>query len=259
MKKIFSYLLFLICFLLFAGGAKAISPTPSPSESQSDIQEQQLNEMKDRIASRVAQLKLVERKGVIGTVSDVSDTQISINDILGNTRFIDVDEITKFSSPSSKGSFGISDITKGSKIGVLGLYNKQSRRILARFVDVMALPKFVHGAIASIDSENFTLTIVTENEGETTVDVGNITKTLSYTKEVGLAKSGFSKLTESQNVIIIGFTDIKNKKKIIASRILVFPQIPKNPRINFPQKALEPQDTTVPSTGSGKKLIPITK
>ena len=78
--------------------------------------------------------KLVEKRGIIGTVTDSSDTQITVTDIAGNIRFVDVDELTKFYSSDSK-TFGISDIKNGMTIGVLGLYNKQSRRILAREVN----------------------------------------------------------------------------------------------------------------------------
>lgn len=263
MKKIlFSFLLAVGCWLLVVVRVNALTPTPSikPTISSSPTQmvnSEAINELKDRIASRVAQLKLVERRGIIGAVTDLSDTQLTLSDLQNNTRFIDVDELTKFSSPSAKGSFGISDLSKGTKLGVLGLYNKQSRRILARFIDVLSLPVSFHGAISEIDGKNYTLTVVTENNEQKTVDVENTTRTLAYTKESGLVRAGFSKIKEQENIIVIGFTDIKNKNRIIASRILLFPEIPKNPKITIPEKPLTPQETTVPSTGSGKKLMPI--
>ena len=236
----------------------SLTPTPT-KEANKPTNTDIINDLKDRIASRVAELKLVEKRGLIGIVTDVSDTQISISDLQNNTRFIDVDELTKFSSPSAKGSFGISDVTKGSKIGVLGLYNKQSRRTLARFVDVLSLPKSVNGVISSKDEENFTLTVASENSRKTTVDIEKVTKTFSYTKEGGLIKSGFSKIKGNEHVIIVGFQDIKDKNKIIASRILVFPEIPKDPRIIIADPALSSNEDVIPSTGSGKKLTPITR
>src|SRR3989344_7962603 len=116
--------------------------TESLTPIQSGLTQQQINALTNKIASRVAQLKLVEKRGVIGKVTDVSNTQITLSDMSGNTRFVDVDEFTKFKSDSK--SFGISDIEKGQKIGALGLYNKQSRRILARFVEVLQIPDFIH-------------------------------------------------------------------------------------------------------------------
>lgn len=232
-----------------------ISPKVTEKPTSSDL----INNLKERIASRVAELKLVEKRGIIGIVTDVSDTQITLSDLQNNTRFVDVDEITKFSSPSSKGSFGISDIKKGEKLGILGLYNKQSRRILGRFVNVVTLPKAINGVVAAIDNINFSLTFVTEDQGNLNVEIEKITKTSTYTKDAGVTKSGFTKIKEGMRAYVFGFPDIKDKKTIIASRIIIFPDIPKNPKITIEESALTPDETIVPSTGSGKKLTPIVK
>lgn len=265
--SVFLLLISLYLNHLISNPTDALSPSPTtieqPTKSRSPTASSQISDLKERIASRVAQLKLVERRGVIGTVTDRSDTQITISDLNSNTRFVDVDELTKFSSPSAKGSFGISDITKGSKVGILGLYNKQSRRILARFVDVISAPKIIRGAIISVDSKEYTIKFISDDENQFTIEVENITKTLSYTKKGGLEKSGFSKIKGNEHVIVAGFPDIKNKTRIIASRIILFPEIPVNPKIKLPTQDIEPalnsQETVPPSTGSGKKLAPITR
>ncbi len=235
-----------------------VTPTPTKAAPLQNI-DNQINDLKERIASRVAQLKLVEKKGIIGTVTDVSGTQITVSDLNNETRFIDVDEITKFSSPSAKDSFGLSDITKGSKVGILGLFNKQSRRIMARFVDVMVTPVVVRGAVVAVDPTEFTILLQQEDGQKLNIDVETVTKTLGYTKEGGLAKSGFSKVKEGMRILVVGFPNIKDRKRIIGSRVIIFPDLPKNPRIELVQQAMSPQETIVPSTGSGKKLTPITR
>lgn len=263
------YLLFLsliaYCLLLSAPVAQAATPTPTPSQSATNevksAIDQQVNDLKDRIASRVAQLKLVERRGITGTVIDVTDTQISLSDPHGNVRFADVDELTKFASPSAKGTFGISDITKGQKLGIIGLYNKQTRRILARFVDVIKLPTALHVTIAAVDSTNFTITAITDDNKTVSVDVETITKTVSYTKDAGMTRAGFSKIKSSERAIIVGFYDIKDATHIIASRVILFPDVAADPKIKIPSSIVipTPQETITPSTGSGKKLTPITR
>lgn len=255
MNKRFVIIFILACgLLLFAAPiASAISPTEEPTNAAA------INDLKERIASRVAQLKLVEKRAIIGIVTDISDTQVTLTDVQQNIRFVDVDELTKFSSSSAKTSFGISDITKSSKVGVLGLYNKQSRRILARFVDVITLYTTINGTVSAIDEDNFTVNVISEDGKNITVEVENITKTLSYTKEGGLIKAGFSKIKQGEHVIVVGFLDLKNKNKLIASRVLLFPDIPKNPKINLTIPTVNPESIVPPSTGSGKKLVPITK
>lgn len=255
MKKLFITIVLMLPFLLGSETVfAATTPTPTPVVSKI---EEQINNLKERIASRVAQLNLVEKRGVIGTVTDVSETQLSITDLKGDTRLIDVDELTKFSSPSSKSSFGISDITKGTTIGAIGLYNKDSRRLLARWVDVMALPQIFFGGVLTVNKDNFTFTMATRTNDSVNIDIENITKTLSYTKADGVIRSGFSKIIVGERVLVVGFPDVKNKNLIIASRIVLFPTLPANPRIAL----VKPEDIApiTPSTGSGKKLTPITR
>ncbi len=250
--------------LLLAGMPSIVvaqtSPTPSvspnPSSSANKL-EQQINSLKERIASRVAQLKLVDKRGIMGKVTDVTDTQLTITDMQGSIRIIDVDELTKFSSPDAKGSFGISDIKKDMTIGVIGLYNKESRHLLARWVDVSANPIILSGAILSLDKPNYNFKLITPTNDQWTIDVENLTKTLSYTKEDGVLHSGFSKLQEKQRVMVVGFVDKQDPTKIVASRITVFPSLPINPSIVLiKQEDIAP---VTPSTGSGKKLTPLTR
>ena len=257
MKQKILILLFLFSLLLFNTSsvwAATLTPTPLPGAL-----EQQISDLKDKIASRVAQLKLVDKRGIIGIVTDVTQTQITLTDMKGNTRFVDVDELTKFSSPTAKSSFGISDITKGTTLGVLGLYNKESRRILARFVDVLILPISFSGAVSDTDAQNFVVTVITTDKKTYTVDIENVTKTMSF-DGASLLKSGFSKIQQGQRIMIIGFVDKTNSKHITASRVLLFPTLPIDPSITvIKPENLPLQGTIVPATGSGKKLTPLSR
>lgn len=252
MKKITA--LFIALMILITAGQSYAATTPTPTAAVSTTEEQ-INNLKDRIASRVAQLNLVEKKGFIGKVTDISETQLTLVDMSSTSRIVDVDELTNFSSPSAKSSFGISDISKGTSIGVIGLYNKDSRRLLARFVDVLNMPQVITGGILTIDSDAFTFTVATQSNDPANIDVENITKTVSYTKTGGSVKAGFSKLAVGERVQIVGYPDVKNKNLIIASRILLLPGLPVNPKITL----INPTDIAPVSTGSGKKLTPIVK
>lgn len=214
--------------------------------------ESQIDDLKERIASRVAQLKLVEKRGIMGKVESVSPTQIRLTDVKGETRLVDVDELTKFEGDED--SFGISDIEKGDNLGVLGLYNKQSRRVLARVVSLISVPKYVTGVVESVDEENFSFDLALKDNKVITVDVETTTRSSSYTKEDGLVKAGFSKITVGQNVIVNGAPDENDKERITGSKIIIFPELPKNPRISIDTNDVK----VVPSTGSGKKLTPLT-
>lgn len=227
MRKFTFIIIFAILFFIF--NISVYAATPTPEDSFQEIRDQLIT----NIASRVAQLKLVEKRGIIGKVTDVTNTQIVVTDLQNNTRFVDVDELTKFSNPAFKGAYGISDIAKDTTIGVLGLYNKESRRILARFVNALTTPFIIHGGVAAIDSENFSLSITTEESKQMTVDIENITRTFSYTPEAGYIRSGFSKIKVNYNIIVIGALDIKDANRMTATRIIFFPQIPISPKVNL--------------------------
>ena len=227
MKKIFIlFLIFHFSFLIFP--ANAATPTPTTKDRTQEIRDQLIT----NIASRVAQLKLVEKRGIIGKVTGVTNTQIVVTDSQNNTRFVDVDELTKFSNPAFKGIYGISDIAKNTTVGILGLYNKESRRILARFINEMTTPFIIHGGVAAIDSENFSLSITTEEGKQMTVDIESITRTSSYTSEEGYIRSGFSKIKKNYNIIVSGAPDIKDKSRMTATRVIFFPEIPVSPKVN---------------------------
>jgi len=232
-KRIFLFLLLVSCFLLVVAPAYAATPTPEDKTDQ--IRDQLIT----NIASRVAQLKLVEKRGIVGIVSNVTNTQITITDSQNNTRFVDVDELTKFSNPAAKGVFGISDITNGSTVGILGLYNKESRRILARFVDVITVPIVIHGGVSSIDNKSYSLDITTEEGKQMTVDVETLTRTYSYTQKTGLIRSGFSRIKENSNIIVVGILNKNDENTLTATRIIFFPEIPSSLKANSVLKNLQ--------------------
>lgn len=229
--------------------AAAATPTPSPADEKSAISDKlnkEINNLKEKIASRVSELNLVEKRGIIGTVTEVSGNQVTITDLAGKSRFIDVDEITKFSSPGNK-SFGISDLKKGIRINTLGLYNKQSKRLLARFINTTVDPVFVSGSIGTVDTKNFTLTVLGDKQKETKVDNQTATKIFSYSKDGGMTKLGFSKLTAGDRVFVMGYPDKSDPAMIVADRIVVAPSLPKSGDVVIPE---QPETTSAVSPAS---------
>jgi len=169
---------------------------------------------------------------------------------------VDVDEITKFSSPSAKESFGISDLKPGMKLSVIGLYNKDSEHLLARFVNSYTLPLYLSGTISDVNKTDYTITLAMENGKSYLVDIESVTKTTSYADDGTPEKSGFTKIEAGTRARIIGYADKKEANRMVATRILLFPSLPKNPKVVVAPNAINPANP-VTSTGSGKKITPI--
>lgn len=225
----------LVIFFFVAVPAFGATPTeepdqtPTPTEQpRRDSLSDQINDLKNKIASRVAELNLVDKRGIIGTVQEVKNTQITITDPQEQTRIIDVDAITKFSSSSAKSSFGISDITKGTTISVIGLYNKQSRRILARFVESTTVPQFVSGTITDVNKPDFSFTVTDADGKKKIIDVENFTKTNTYTKDDEMVKTGFSKMTAGTRAVVTGYPSKTDTDRLTGLRILLLPEVAGN-------------------------------
>lgn len=235
-----SILLIITVTLLFTlalpVNAATVAPTSAPQQGSNGKLNNQINNLKEKIASRVSELNLVEKRGMIGTVSEVEGNQITLLDPAGKRRFVDVDELTKFSSNTGGATFGLSDMKKGVKISVIGVYNKQSRHLLARFIRTSIDPAVIPGTVTALDAKNFIVTITTDEQKQQKIDMNTITKTYTYQGE-GLTKAGFSQIKVGERILATGFPDKKDPTLLTASRVLIFPGLPKDPNIIIDQPA----------------------
>lgn len=240
MKKIlFTFLLLSLLIPGVALGQSADEVTDASSSSSDKI-----DQIKDKVTNQVEKLDLVEKRGMVGVVEEVSDNQIKINDLNDKIRIIEVDELTKYSSEENN-SFDLNSIETGVKISAIGLYNKDSEKLLTRFLNEISIPVYLNGVISEVNENEFTINIATEDENNYTVDVENVTKTYSFSEEE-LDQAGFTELKVLQNAIITGFSDPDEENRISATRIVVFPDIPKNPRIHV--EAPEPSKESASPT-----------
>lgn len=247
MKKI----LFLLLTIIFVFPQIAISQ--ENEEADSKTAEEKIDEIKERVTSKVAELDLVEKRGIVGVVESVNESQIRLNDLNDKTRIIEIDEITKYTSNNTTG-FSFEDIEPGTKLSVIGLYNKDSEKLLARFINEISIPVFISGVISEKDEDDFTVTISTEEEQDYLVDIENITRTFSLENE-DLESSGFSELDLLQNSVVIGFNDVDDENRISATRVIIFPNIPKNPNIDVdvPEPSVDEEQVSPTSASSANE------
>lgn len=250
MKHLTLILLFLIALtpsVIFA--QEEITPTAAPSANQipeSDEEIEKVQRIKDIVASKVAELNLVEKKGIIGTVIEVSNTKIKVMDNKDEEIDIDVDELTKFDFEDE--DFGISDLEKGVIYSFIGLYNKDTETLLARFISQPdSIPTYIEGAISSLNEDDFQIEVI-DSEGKTSIiDIETSTDTSSVDMEGALEESGFTDLEKGKRVIVVGFTT--EDKTVSASRLIHFNDIPPTAEV----LAKLSQETTT-ATGSGNNL-----
>lgn len=238
LKITFSIILLIISLFVIEKSVNAATPTPSsksttpsPKPSQNEVPKdsselENIQKIKDIVASKVAELNLVEKRGIIGKITDVDGMKVVIQDLKGNSRYVDVDELTKFDFSDDKNA-GISDLKKGESYSFVGIYNKDTQKLLARTIDsVNTIPVYFEGAISNVDKDSYQLKVVNEKGDEKKIDIQNSTKTSLATSDGDLTKSGYSKLEVNSRVIAIGFWDKKDKDLLAASRVIHFENIP---------------------------------
>jgi hypothetical protein len=190
MKKLF----LILTLLILLNPSITIGQTTDSDENSEDptpTTKDKVDQIKDKVTDKVEKLNLVEKRGIVGSVESVSDNLVKINDINDKVRIIEVDELTKYSSEST--SFGFSDIEPGLKISAIGIYNKDSEKLLARFVNEITIPVFISGVITEKNEKDFTVVLSTEDEKKYSIDIENVTKTFLLSDEE-LTKAGFSDL-----------------------------------------------------------------
>lgn len=232
--------------------AQTATPTITPKITSSPTSigdSSQIEKIKDLVASRVAELKLVEKRGILGTVSSTTSTSVTLVDLNNKRKIVDIDEITKFSDPESK-EYGISDIKKGNVIGVIGLLNKGSDHLLARVIStVSTIPTYFDGIITNVDRRNFVITAVDEDGNKKLLDIETSTKLFSYTKETEEIKSGFSKITPGERIYAAGFPDSKVANQINIDRLTHYPElVPSSKMKRFAETEAVTSVTVAPTT-----------
>lgn len=206
---------------------KAPTKTPSPTAKAEVTKEAQtaIEKIKDAVASKVAELNLVEKKGIYGKVVETTTSQITIEDAAGNQHIVEIDELTRFEGEKQSDDFGISDIENDSTISAVGLYNKETEKLLARFItQKVNIPTAISGAITGVDEDEFTITVIDKEGVEYVVDIERSTDSYVYDKEI--TDSGFSKFTIGEKVIVTGPLSKEEDNRISAERVLHFKALP---------------------------------
>ncbi len=262
MKKIFFIIsLILITQISVHQSFAVTTPTPQTgaSEEVKEKLDKQINQLKEKIASRVSELNLVEKRGMIGTVEEVKGNQVTLTDSKGDTRFVDVDELTKFSSLANK-TFGLSDLTKGTKVSILGNYNKQSKRMLARFINTYTSPQYYFGSITALDPKNYQITIQMQDKTTMLVDINTVTTKITSYTAADLTRYTFAKLAIGDKVLVVGNPDKADPKMLVATRIIDYLELPKDTTVTNvtpTASSVEVTPTVLPTAAGNRRINPV--
>ncbi len=198
------------------------SATPKPATAEASDASKKLEDLKERLATKVAELRQTERKALFGSVKSKSVTSLSIETKTKDIKIELTDDIKIAQFIKGKRTaLTVDDIDKGDVVTVFGDYDSAIDLLKAKGIFIQhAFPKRVSGTISTIDKTDFTVSVVTTDNQSLIIDIEKDTRINTWIKEKGIVKSGFTKLTSGDVVHIVGTSAPKKDNRVSAIRIV---------------------------------------
>ncbi|MFH0863940.1 MAG: DUF5666 domain-containing protein [Candidatus Gottesmanbacteria bacterium] len=225
MKKI---IFFIITFILYTTiySSTVMAVPATDSAQQAENRQEQIEQLKDRVATRVAEMRQLMRRAWSGKIKSISESNIIFYTKLGDKTVI-TDDQTIFIEVGAGGrkKINFNNLKVDQQITVFGLYDEEKGQLTAKVIIVRVLPMNINGKVLEVSSTNGTLTVQTPNQSSYIVDIETATKIRVWDKEKGIQQSGLSKITVGDRVHINGTVPSKvtETNQLTAIRILVLP------------------------------------
>lgn len=239
MKKVLFFAI-VACFLSvsFSSGKRTLaqskSPLPtvsptksatSPTPASQDLIEKlkQIEILKEKIATKVAETRDEEKKALLGTIKQIQNSTITLATKSGESKFNYSEDtlIYEFIENSKKES-AADKLSNGLTVSAFGNLNEDKSALLAKYIFIQKDINRIVGKIADIDKSNFTITVKAK-DGDKIIDIENFTKSTFYTKGKGGQKGGFSKFKVGDYVFLTVEKNPKEENSFSALRIVNIP------------------------------------
>lgn len=218
-----------LCLLVFlATGVHAQAATTTPAADETDTPEptitksQQLDDLKERLATKVAQLRQTQRKAIFGTVKTVSVSTVTVETKTSDVKIELTDDIKIIQMlKGERTELTQDDLDKGDVVTVFGDYDASLDLLRAKVIFIQGtFPKHVSGIVKEVDQKGAVLTLNTPDNQTLLIDVEKTTSSVMWTDPKGLEKSGFSKIEVGHVLHITGSAVPKKENRISATRIV---------------------------------------
>ena len=209
--------IFLLPFRVHAAVATA-SVTATP------IKNQQVEDLKERLATKVAQLRQSERRAIYGTVKSTTISTLTIETANKDIKIELTDDIKVFQSLKSKRTaLTVENVAKDDVVSIFGDWDTTVEVLKAKVIFIHSTAGEVQrivGTISEAKKADYTITVSAPDGKTFIVDFETLTKTNVWTKEKGVEKGGFSKLIVGDTILVVGTAVPKKENRISALRIL---------------------------------------
>ncbi|MBI3577226.1 hypothetical protein HY086_04270 [Candidatus Gottesmanbacteria bacterium] len=204
--------LLLASFVLIATPAVAATATPSSK----------LDELKERLATKVAQLKTTEKWAIFGSVKSKTLTALVVETKTKDVKIELTDEVKVIQYLKGKRTtLTVDEVTKGDLVTVYGDYDTTLDLLKATIIIIQTVPPLrLSGTVADVDRKDFSLKLAAGDGQTYTVDIEPATRVTRWDKTNKFTKSGFSKMAIGDTIHVVGTAIPKKEKRISGIRIL---------------------------------------
>lgn len=223
----FIIIITVLTFIISSMGSVTAASESTPSATTIIDKLRQIEALKEKIATKVAQLREQEKGGTAGIVEVVGNTTITLA-FQSREQTISYSEDTIFFKLTDGVKSDPIDwkqskkLKSGDQIAVLGYFDSTHSTLSAKYIYLYNKPLHLIGKIADIDKSNFTVT-VKEPKGNTLIDIETYTKVYTYNNKIGFARGGFSKFSENDIVHIFASANLKEDNRASAVKIISLP------------------------------------
>ncbi|MBI2612122.1 hypothetical protein HYW54_05280 [Candidatus Gottesmanbacteria bacterium] len=231
MKKIIIFILLALLLAYYPVSAQTPSPTggptPTPTPGKEDSEDTALEKirlLKEKVATKVAELRSADLKAFSGVVKNIIDSQISLATPNSGDITVTYNEDTTpiFTIENNKKEGSFKNIKPDTFLVVFGYFDPNNKTLDGRIVYIADPPPvFLTGKIADIDRENYTVSIKDTKSKDYIIDIETYTRTQSLDSENKIVRTGFSKLSPTDVIQVIGSKNQKEENRYHARRILI--------------------------------------
>jgi len=225
-KKFFlRFITWFFCFL-FLFNFLILAQEKIATDSKNKKTEKEVEIFKEKIASKVAELRQENKQMISGRIIEIKKGEIEIKDNNEKKKIISVDDLlTKYYSikNNQKKEINFSDLKKDDYILVSGIINDRGINADVIFVEEKYIIDF--GKLVEINRREYLLKVVTLTNETISLDIETFTKQwLLNIKSLELERTGFSKIKEGDMIHFV-IKDKKNENnRFSAQKILIIPQ-----------------------------------
>lgn len=228
MKKIkqLIIILFIFLFSFYFLGFKRIYGQKSVASSSAQ-EEAKIDQLKEKIASKVAEIQNENNFGVSGYIDNIKNNLISINNDLGENYQIKTDEvITKYYQVinNKRREIELKEIEKGDFIIVTGIID--GNQVEANNIYKDENFSIQAGQTIEINKNEYWIKVNTLEKEAIILDIETYTKKfLLNIKDYQLEPVGFSKIKEGDSIVfVIKKTSNKQISRASVIKMIIIPQ-----------------------------------